>query len=117
MGEIKEYLDFGFAIIAPISAIILALYGWKKTGEIDLHKTLLHAVDVVHIVKEGVDKDGNEEKALNGAVSEVEKLRGKKLSTKLRRKLKARLTSIHNRGIVLPSSAAGPGASLHNDVE
>jgi hypothetical protein len=105
MGEIKEYLDFGAALITPIAAIVLSLYGWKKTGEIDLRKTLLHAVDVVHIVKEGIDKDGNEEKALNGAVSEVEKLRGKKLSTKLRRKLKARLTSIHNGSISLTKDA------------
>ena len=105
MGEIKEYLDFGVALITPIAAIVLSLYGWKKTGEIDLHKTLLHAVDVLHIVKEGVDADGNEEKALNGAVSEVEKLRGKKLSTKLRRKLKARLTSLHNGSISLPKNA------------
>lgn len=94
LGQIKEILELGGALITPIAGLVLSLYGWKQTGRIDLQKTLELAGDVVHIVVENTEKGESEEKALNKAVSEVEKLRGKVLNNKLRRKLKARLMSL-----------------------
>lgn len=96
MEHVKDILELSAALVTPIAGIVLSFYGWKQTGRIDLQKTLELAGDVVHIVHKGVGDDGNEEKALNNAVAEVEKLRGKKLSNKLRRKLKARLQTLHN---------------------
>jgi len=38
-------------LVTPVAGIILAIFGWKKTGEIDLRKTMEHAEDVIEIVQ------------------------------------------------------------------
>jgi hypothetical protein len=94
LEQVKEILEMLGAIATPVAAIVLSIYGWKKTGQIDLMKTLEHAVDVVNVVKEGIDKDGDEDKALASGIAKVSELRGKTLSAKLQRKLKARIETL-----------------------
>jgi len=86
LSQIKDILDALGALVTPVAGIVVVLYGWKKTGQIDLVKTLDLAGDVLHVVLQGGTTDE--------AVKEVEKLRKKRLSTKLAGKLKARLDTL-----------------------
>lgn len=94
MEDLIKLAEMAGALATPIAAIALSLYGWKKTGHIDLIKTMELAGDVLHVVREGIAKHGDEDKAIEEAVDAAGALRRKRLSKKLRGKLAARLRSL-----------------------
>lgn len=91
LSQLKEVFDLVAAIMIPLTAIVVSIYVWRRTGEIDLGKTLGHVEDVVHIVVDAISSGTDEDKAIAKGVEEVEKLRMKKLGPKLKGKASARI--------------------------
>ena len=81
-------------LVTPIAGIILAIFGWKKTGEIDLRKTMTHAEDVIEIVQKLIAEGKDTQDAISSGVAEIEKIRGHKISPKLRRKAEFRIKTL-----------------------
>ena len=81
-------------LVTPIAGIVLAIFGWKKTGEIDLRKTMAHAEDVIEIVQKLIKEGTATEEAISAGVDEIEKIRGHKINAKLRRKAGFRIKSL-----------------------
>ena len=91
METAKTVLELGGALVVPIAGIVLGLVSWKQTGKIDLEKTWGHAEDIIHVVAGLIAKGEDPEKAIDKGVDEIQTIRGKKLSKKLRRKAAARI--------------------------
>ena len=81
-------------LVTPVAGVILAIFGWKKTGEIDLRKTLSHTEDVIGIVQQLIKEGKGTQEAITLGVNEIEKIRGHKISSKLRRKAEFRIKSL-----------------------
>ena len=92
--EIKDLAETLAALVTPVAGILLSIYSWKKTGEIDLRKTLIHAEDVFHLVKKLIAEGEEEERALESGIQEIEAIRGHKISARLKRKAAAKLRSL-----------------------
>ncbi len=81
-------------LVTPVAGIILAIFGWKKTGEIDLRKTMEHAEDVIEIVQKLIKEGTETQEAISAGVEAIEKIRGHKISPKLRRKAEFRIKTL-----------------------
>ena len=92
--ELKEALEVASSLVVPVAGIAISFFSWKKTGEIDLHKTLEHAKDVFQIVQKLIDDGTEENEAIKKGVEEIQKIRGHKISKKMKRKAEARIRSL-----------------------
>ena len=94
LESIKTIAELLSALVIPVAGVILALFGWKKTGEIDLRKTLSHAEDVVGIVQKLIKEGKDTGSAIHEGINMIEEIRGHKISAKMRRKAEFRLKSL-----------------------
>ena len=94
LASIKEIAELLSALVTPIAGLVLAFFGWKKTGEIDLRKTLTHAEDVIEIVQKLIKEGKDTGSAIQEGINMIEKIRGHKISKKMRRKAEFRLKSL-----------------------
>lgn len=88
LNQIKEMASLAAALAIPVASLFHSVYMWKKTGKIDLDKTLQSAGDLVHVIAARVDADPKKDvaKAVADSVGEIESLRGHAISKKLARK-------------------------------
>ena len=63
-------------------------------GEIDLRKTMEHAEDVIEIVQKLIKEGTETQEAISAGVEAIEKIRGHKISPKLRRKAEFRIKTL-----------------------
>jgi len=94
LESIKTIAELLSNLVMPIAGIVLAIFGWKKTGEIDLNKTLNHAEDVVRIVQKLIKEGKDTGSAITEGINMIEQIRGHKISAKLRRKAEYRLKTL-----------------------
>ena len=81
-------------LVAPVAGIVLALFGWKKTGEIDLRKTMLHVEDVMGTVKALIKEGKDQGEAIMEGINKIEEIRGHKINKKMRRKAEFRIKAL-----------------------
>lgn len=91
-----EYIETAKWLIETVAAVTLAvtpvLYMILQRQRFDLEKTLKAAEDVGRAISNARDTvPPNVIQAMNDGVAEVERLRGKKLSPKLKRKAMAKI--------------------------
>ncbi len=87
MENLAEYASVAVEllgiVIAVVFAVVPVIICRVQTGKFDLMKTLEAAEDVAHAVED-----------LDEGIKKIEELRGKKLSKKMKRKAKARISRI-----------------------
>jgi hypothetical protein len=94
LESIKTIAELLSNLVMPVAGIVLAIFGWKKTGEIDLNKTMTHAEDVVRIVQKLIKEGKDTGSAITEGINMIEQIRGHKISAKLRRKAEYRLKTL-----------------------
>lgn len=92
---IKWLAEFSVIVIVGLAAVAKTL---RDKDELDLMKTLEAAADAADRVKskleEGEEKGIKIDELVENAVDKVEKIRGKKLPKKLRRKARERIKTM-----------------------
>lgn len=92
---IKWLVEFGVIVIVGLAAVAKTL---REKDELDLMKTLEAAADAADRVKsklkEGEEKGIKIDELVENAVDKVEKIRGRKLPKKLRRKARERIKTM-----------------------
>jgi hypothetical protein len=89
---ILEMAEFAAAVVLAIVPVIIARI---HTGKFELDKTLQAAEDVAHAVKD-----------LEEGIGQIEEIRGKLLSPKMRRKAEARMKRVMSAPIKKPAARA-----------